>query len=172
MAPQVRNEIRVGDKVKSPSDLTIKELLHVSVLYDFYEQLNSDNVIYLQNATFADKNTHFLVGYNLDAKIGNVSLRDLLIGTTKNPGILKGGSSNPILDLARTSRQERITRIVNNVLNDYKKVCLIDVNGHKILNPNKFQCLVDGFGFNTLEQLDIFLHYGRINVAKDGEAPK
>jgi hypothetical protein len=167
MAPQVRNEIRIGDKTKNPSQLTIKELLHVSVLYDFYEQLNSDDIIYLQNATFADKNTHFLVGYNLNAKIGNVTLRDLIVGTTTNKGILKGGSSKPILDLARISRQERLTRIVNNVLNDYKKVCLTDINGHKILNPKKFRCNVDGFGFNTLEQLDIFLHYGQINVAKE-----
>jgi len=172
MAPQVRNEIRIGDKTKNPSQLTIKELLHVSVLYDFYEQLNSDDVIYLQNATFADKNTHFLVGYNLNAKIGNVTLRDLLVGTTTNKGILKGGSSKPILDLARASRQERLTRIVNNVLNDYKKVCLADINGHKILNPNKFRCSVDGFGFDTLEQLDIFLHYGQINVAKEWESEK
>lgn len=172
MAPQVRNEIRIGDKLKNPSQLTIKELLHVSVLYDFYEQLNSDDVIYLQNATFADKNTHFLVGYNLNAKIGNVTLRDLLVGTTTNKGILKGGSSKPVLDLARASRHERLTRIVNNVLNDYKKVCLADINGHKILNPNKFRCSVDGFGFNTLEQLDIFLHYGQINVAKEWEPEK
>lgn len=161
-APQVRNEIKMGIKTKEASKLTIRELLHVSILYDFYEALNEGDTIYLQNATFADKATHYLVGYDTSAKINRLSLRERI------NDVLEGKSSSSITDLAFESRGGRIRAIVANILDDYKKVCQINVNGKAILNPNKFSCAVD-CNFDTLEGLDTFLKYGRINIAPPGQ---
>lgn len=161
-APQVRNEIKMGLTTKEASKLTIKELLHVSVLYDFYESLNEGDIIYLQNATFADKSTHYLVGYDTSVKINRKSLRERI------DEILNGKASDSITDLAFESRGNRIRAIVSNILETYRKVCQLQTNGVAILNPNKFRCAVD-FNFETLEGLDTFLKYGQINVAKPGE---
>ena len=154
VAPQIRNEVRIGANVKSPDELSVKELLQLSVLEDFYTPFIRDKIIYLQNATFADKSTHYLIGYDtsktkfeLDEKIAS---------------IIKGGSSEELIDDTRTYRKARLDTIVSNIVNDYKKAFLI--NG-KVVNPiYNF----DKFDTETLEGWDLFLQKARVE-GNDGK---
>ena len=144
VAPQVRNEIRIGDQIKPSSKLTVKELVNISALEDFYKPLLQDGIIYLQNATFADKSTHYLIGYNLNAvKNGDKTLR----GSLKD--VVDGKSSSPLIEFIRKERARRINAITNNVIADYNKATARYefVWGENSGNVN----------FTSLEQIDDFL---------------
>ena len=156
VAPQVRNEIRIGDQIKPSSKLTVKELVNISALEDFYKPLLQDGIIYLQNATFADKSTHYLIGYNLNAvKNGDKTLR----GSLKD--VVDGKSSSPLIEFIRKERARRINAITNNVIADYNKATARYgfVWGENSGNVN----------FTSLEQIDDFLQNAQVYT--DGKKP-
>lgn len=127
IAPQVRQEVQYNGLTKSASKLTIKELLQLNVFNDFYQNLATDKTdpeygkIYLQSATYADKSTHYLFGYDLSKTINvnddRICLADII---TK---IINGESdSSQLIELIRKLRADRINAIVQNIVNDYQKV--------------------------------------------------
>ena len=139
-APQIRNEIRVGVNVKSPADLSVKELLQLSVVEDFYSPFVRDKIIYLQNATFADKSTHYLIGY--DTTKTNFGL-DKEIAS-----IIKGESSDNLIEVVRMYRARRLGKIAENIVKDYKKAFLL--NG-KVINSNLYEGFDSNIDLNTLD---------------------
>lgn len=126
IAPQVRQEVQVGNKIKSARELTIKEQLQLNVLHDFYEAFSSEKdspaygKVYLQSATYADKSTHYLFGYDLNKDIvvngEKINLFDII------QDIINGGSSEKLIEITRKIRAERINTIISNVLSDYNRV--------------------------------------------------
>jgi len=168
-APQVRSQVRIGDNVKDPSKLTEKELIHLSVLEDFYapllENLDNDSVetdVYLQNATFADKPTHYLIGYNLSTKVQlesgeTVSLKSLL------KEILNTGDSSKIQEFTRQVRRIRINRLANKIVNDYKKVFLVNGLIRSDINSSEIAALDPKFTMNSLKDIDFFLQHAKYN---------
>lgn len=156
VTPQVRNEIMVGDITKSPDKLTVKELLQLSSLEDFYKPLMTDGIIYLQNATFADKSTHYLIGYDTnEIKLGKRTLQEAL------KDVIDGKSSSDILEFTRAQRKARLDRIIATVISDYRKVFL-NIEGMFIKG-------VDGVDstwnehFNSLSDIDEFLKNATYN---------
>jgi hypothetical protein len=69
----------------------------------------------LQNATFADKGTHFLVNYDLNTKIyGDKTLKELI-----EEHMESDPNSSGLFNLMLDTRRKRITKLVNNIINDY-----------------------------------------------------
>lgn len=159
-APQIRNEVRVGVNVKSPADLSVKELLQLSVVEDFYSPFVRDKVIYLQNATFADKSTHYLIGYDttktnfgLDKEITN---------------IIKGESSDNLIEVVRMYRARRLGKIAENIVKDYKKAFLL--NG-KVINSNLYEGFDQTADLNTLDGWDTFLKTAKVKIENGKSRP-
>ena len=82
LPPSVRSEIEINGKLKSVDQLTVSEVIQLALFSDFYRNVvdeNKDSVT-MQNTTFADKNTHFLINYTLDQKVPGTgyTLRQML----------------------------------------------------------------------------------------------
>ena len=126
IAPQVRQEVRVGGLTKAASSLTIKELLQLNVFNDFYQNL-IDNTspeygkIYLQSATYADKSTHYLFGYDLNQNI-NINGREVNLFKIISDIANGDTDSEQLLNIIRELRAARINNIVSNIIYDYNKV--------------------------------------------------
>ena len=128
IAPQVRQEVQYGNLTKPASKLTVKELLQLNVFHDFYEGFTAANKtdeehgkIYLQSATYADKSTHYLFGYNLDQTVLLNGERINLFNTIKD--IIDGKTdSSKLLEITRKIRASRINNIVSNIISDYNIV--------------------------------------------------
>lgn len=120
--PKVRSEVMYNGKLKSTSKLTVAEVAKLSILDDFYRNLTDDNAdhIYIQNATFADKGTHFLVNYNLNTPIGpnGETLKQLIDAHMKS----SNPNSTAMFNLMYETRAKRIIQLVDNILSDYSKV--------------------------------------------------
>ena len=142
IAPQVRQEVQYGSLTKPASKLTVKELLQLNVLHDFYEGFTAPNKtdeahgkIYLQSATYADKSTHYLFGYNLDQTILLNGERVNLFNIIKD--IIDGKTdSSKLLEITRKIRASRINNIVNNIIADYNTV--FDANLKSITDLQNF----------------------------------
>ena len=156
IAPQVRQEVQYNGLTKSASKLTIKELLQLNVFNDFYQNLAIDKTdpeygkIYLQSATYADKSTHYLFGYDLSKTVNvngdRICLADII---TK---IMNGESdSSQLIELIRKLRADRINAIVNNIVDDYRKVFgnIADFNNiddvAKFLQNKKYDGIIKAF---------------------------
>ena len=169
--PKVRSEVMYEGKLKSASKLTVAEVAKLSILDDFYRNFinpESDH-IYLQNATFADKGTHFLVNYNLNTAIyGDKTLRQLIDEQMK--------SSHPnrtnMFNLIYNSRSRRIKKLVENILEDYSKVFtdgtftkLSDIDDyirkHKLSHTDVKNAFLATEGVNFYEE--IHLSKGKVN---------
>lgn len=120
--PKVRSEVMYNGKLKSTSKMTVAEVAKLSILDDFYRNLTDDNAdhIYIQNATFADKGTHFLVNYNLNTAIGpnGETLKQLIDDHMSKAD----PNSTEMFKLMQETRARRIIQLVDNILADYSKV--------------------------------------------------
>ena len=164
VTPQVRNEVLIGNTSKSPAQLSVKELLQLSTLEDFYKPLVTDGIIYLQNATFADKSTHYLIGYDSNKiNVNGKSLQSLLKTVTEG----NGNPSDSIIEFTRKQRKNRIDAIAANIISDYKKVFLTTVLPDGRLGftngTNGVKSTWNG-SFSTLKDIDEFLK----NATVDG----
>lgn len=126
IAPQVRQEVQYGDLTKSASKLTIKELLQLNVFNDFYQNLVDKTnpeygKIYLQSATYADKSTHYLFGYDLNQTIEvngeRINLCDIITDIINSKT-----NSDRLIEITRKLRAARINAIVGNIISDYNRV--------------------------------------------------
>lgn len=130
-SPMTRSDIYINKQLKSPSKATVSELARISFLNDFLQNVldPSQKYIYLQNATFADKNTHFLVSYALDRSVNGLgdNFRNII------NQIMKTGNSKKLFDFTFQVRHDRIVKLVNNILEDYQTVFAEATNGLKSL---------------------------------------
>jgi hypothetical protein len=74
--PKIRAEVTIGDYTKQSSNLTEDEVMHLAIVYDFFEGLTSsksvseqggkvNGVIGLQSTVYSDKNKHFVMQFDL-----------------------------------------------------------------------------------------------------------
>ena len=74
--PNIRAEVTIGDYTKQSSNLTEDEVIHLAIVYDFFEGLTSsksvseqggkvNGVIGLQSTVYSDKNKHFVMQFDL-----------------------------------------------------------------------------------------------------------
>lgn len=130
-SPMTRSDIYINKQLKSPSKATVSELARISFLNDFLQNVldPSQKYMYLQNATFADKNTHFLVSYALDRSVNGLgdNFRNII------NQIMKTGNSKSLFDFTFKVRHDRIVKLVNNILEDYQTVFAEATNGLKSL---------------------------------------
>ena len=96
--------------------------------------------LYLQNATFADKSTHYLIGY--DTSKTKFKLDDEIAN------IIKGESSENLIETIRMYRARRLEKIAANIVSDYKKAFLL--NG-KVIDRTVYTGFDENIDFNTLD---------------------
>jgi hypothetical protein len=119
-SPMTRSDIYINKQLKSPSKATVSELARISFLNDFLQNVldPSQKYMYLQNATFADKNTHFLVSYALDRSVNGLgdNFRNII------NQIMKTGNSSQLFDFTFKVRHDRIVKLIDNITRDYSTV--------------------------------------------------
>jgi hypothetical protein len=78
----------------------------------------------MQNTTFADKNTHFLINYRLDEKVPNTNytLRQMLqsILNPKTADAFK--KREAMMNLMYNTRRNRTNKLLENIVRDYNEV--------------------------------------------------
>lgn len=141
--PKVRSEVYYNGELKPSTKLTVPEVFKLSFLQDYYQNFLKGDHIYLQNATFADKGTHFLVNYDLNTKIyGDKTLKELI-----EEHMESDPNSSGLFNLMLDTRRKRITKLVNNIITDYNAV---------FENEN----------FKSLDDIQNFLTKGKYNQEK------
>ena len=117
--PKIRSELSYNGEIKPSTKLTVSEVFKLSLLHDFYQNLLDGDHIYLQNATFSDKGTHFLINYDLNTPIfGNKTLKELI---DEHMGSSNSNSSG-LFNLMLQTRKARINQLVANIIEDYNTV--------------------------------------------------
>ena len=116
----VRLDADINGQKKAAGQLTTTELYTIGILSDFYKRLKTDDAedLYFQNSCFSDKNTHFLIPYKKSFKLNNstnleTALKNIL-GTNNAEGI------KAFEDAIFDSRKTAYTKILNNLVEDYK----------------------------------------------------
>lgn len=111
-APNIRSAVSINGQVKSPSQLTLSEILNLAIVEDFWKKLQNDKIehVSLQHATFADKSQQFVIDYHITKELKDgKSLKDLL----------KAGNFKAIEQLIYEVRSKRYNQLKQNILNDY-----------------------------------------------------
>ena len=145
LEPSVRSEVYYNGQLKSVDAFTFGEVMKLAFMSDFYQKVTDENSesFALQNATFADKGTHFLINYRLDTKLAKngKSLREMIKESMS-------GNSRAMIDLMYNVRAHRFYKLKQNICADYTAVFKRD--------------------FETLAEIDAFLKANpEINVAKE-----
>lgn len=139
-SPVTRSEVRIKDRAKSPAELTVAEVMRVSILYDFYQELkDKTGHLYLQNTTFSDKVNHLLQDYDINATINGPEINGKTSYTLKEliEPALRSGNTNALVELYYKLENDKITRLVDNITEVYNHVF--------------------GEAFSTLQEIDDFL---------------
>lgn len=167
--PKIRSEVYYNGELKPSTKLTVPEVFKLSFLQDYYQNFLKGDHIYLQNATFADKGTHFLVNYDLNTKIyGDKTLKELI-----EEHMESDSNSSGLFNLMLDTRRKRITKLVNNIINDYNAAFKDENKNFKSLeaiqnflteekyNQEKVRAKFRSKGINFYEE--IHLSKGKIN---------
>lgn len=129
--PMVRNEVVFNGEQKKVTDLNVAELSVISALDDFWFAMNHGSTIYLQNATFSDKSTHFLQAYQLDTALNLTpevqavlmakGMTNVSESTTLRELINESRKGHPefMLELARVQRNNWIQGFTKRIIADY-----------------------------------------------------
>ena len=137
--PLVRSDVAMRGKIKSPSQLTINEVLQLAILEDFYGSVDS-GTIYLQNTTFADKNTHYLIPFNIGNELNDGRNLQKIIQNA-----LKTGNTSELFDIIFEVRSTKMQLMAANLLSDYNTVL--------------------GTNFTTLEEVDQYFVDNKIKLS-------
>ena len=125
LPPSVRSEIEINGKLKSVDQLTVSEVIQLALFSDFYRNVVDENKesITMQNTTFADKNTHFLINYRLDQNVPGTSytLRQMLRAYL-NPTSENSDARKAMMMLMYNTRSRRASKLIKNIVEDYNEV--------------------------------------------------
>ena len=158
VAPQIRNEIDINGKTKSPTQLSVNELNKLGIVDDFFFEYlrnkankSDDAVLYLQNATFSDKSkqflpgfklNHLLHGYAIESVYGKaVTLEDII------DDIIKNGDAK-ITNVIYNIRKNKYLAAASKLLKDYNEVFNFGFDIDAIESGNMQKCV------NALNVLD------------------
>lgn len=138
--PVTRSDVSIRDRSKTASELTIPEVMRLSIFYDFYNELKNDTGhIYLQNTTFSDKARHYLQDYNINTIIHGPTINgknEYRLVELIKPA-LRNGNTKSLFQLYFKLENDKINRAADNLLTTYNHVF--------------------GISLNTLDELDAWL---------------
>ena len=143
LTPLVRQGVRIGNQTKQVAQLTLPELLEIAITYDFLDPvLSGDNVIYLQNAQFADKERQWVIPFLMqqiavDGK--EYSMKDIITNVA-----LGKQSSDDLIEIWQKLRKSRYDAFESNLVYDYNQV---------------FET-----SFNTLAEVDKYLEEKKYSI--------
>lgn len=114
--PLVRSDVAIGGQIKSSGQLTVNEVMQLCIFNDFYNMVDS-GTIYLQNTTFADKGTHYLIPYNIKNTFDDgTNLQEIIQEALKN------GNTDKLIDLIYNTREAKMLSMSDQLLSDYSSV--------------------------------------------------
>lgn len=149
-APFIRSDVLINGVSKSPSQMSVAEVMSLSILEDFYDKIKSGTIL-LQSTTFADKNTHFLIPFNISQDITlaekTYNLQEIINDS------LKTGNTSKLQEIFQETRYLKIDNVYSNILKDWNKAY-----------PNQ--------SFTTFEQIDNFIAKNKLSVNNIQEAFK
>lgn len=126
LAPSIRSEIEINGKLKSVDQLSVAEVMHLALFSDFYRNVVDENseAVTMQNTTFADKNTHFLINYRLDERVPNTdyTLRQMLQAFLNPKKADASEKGRAMVQLMYTTRRNRTIKLLENIISDYNEV--------------------------------------------------
>lgn len=152
--PYIRSSIQIGDRTKSPGELTTNELMQIAIVQDFYDKLKS-GVIDLQATTFADKNTHFLIPFLINQSLylnGNeFNFKEAI------DDVLTTGNTSKLEQVYAETRGLKIGNIVNNIISDWKQVLSNQDNLLSIANEYLLKKKLIPQAFKTVQDLNNYI---------------
>lgn len=126
LAPSIRSEIEINGKLKSVDQLSVAEVMHLALFSDFYRNVVDENseAVTMQNTTFADKNTHFLINYRLDERVPNTeyTLRQMLQAFLNPKKADASEKGRAMVQLMYVTRRNRTIKLLENIIRDYNDV--------------------------------------------------
>lgn len=130
--PFIRSNININGVIKSPSKLTTGELMQIAIIQDFYDSINT-GTIKLQATTFADKNTHFIIPFNIEKQLTvenqTFTFKDLIEEALS-------GNSDSLINLYSDLRASKINNVVANIIADWNEA--YNQNFYKLEEINDF----------------------------------
>lgn len=121
LPPKIRSDVTINGKTKNSASLTTKEVFTLSILYDFYQNLQKDGIVNLQPTTFSDKNRHFLIPFDLNKDVTTIDGK-INVKTILNNFLNDIGSLDTLIDTMRSYRKSSINQLVENICTDYNAV--------------------------------------------------
>lgn len=151
VAPQIRNEIDINGKTKSPTQLSVNELNKLGIIDDFFfeylrnKTYKSNNAaIYLQNATFSDKSKQFLPGFKLNHLLRGYAIENVYGNpiTLENiiDDVIKNGGSK-ITNVIYNIRKNKYLAAASKLLKDYNDVFNFGFDIDAIESGDMIKCL-------------------------------
>lgn len=126
-APRVRLDVDINGNKKSARDLTVAELAQCSIIYEFFKSYtgfkgNSEEYIYLQNSCFSDKNTHWLIPYHKNLKIGGQTLGTILSNIMSTDETSHKSGIKTMMNAIFDARKSEYSKILNRLISDFTDV--------------------------------------------------
>ncbi len=123
-APRVRLDVNINGRKKSARDLTVSELAQCSIIYEFFKSYtgfkdNAENYIYLQNSCFSDKNTHWLIPYHKNLKIGGQTLQTILSNILSTDSKMHNSGVSTMINAIYDARKSEYSKILNRLISDF-----------------------------------------------------
>lgn len=177
--PKIRAEVTIGDYTKQSSNLTEDEVLHLAILYDFFEGLTSSKsvseqegrvsgIVGLQATVYSDKNKHFVMqfdlgqNWNFGEDLGSINFKEVLekYYTSKNPSDLE-----PIMNIWFKTNQRQYSNLINQILSDYSTAIGTKFNSlddlKKFIAKTNIKDIKQAFRDNNLEFIE------EVHISKD-----
>lgn len=167
--PVTRSDIVVRDRVKTPAELTVPEVMRLSILYDFYREIkNNTGHIYIQNTTFSDKVRHYLQDYSVNETITGPEINGRTSYTLREliTSAMRSGNTEDLFNLYFQLENDKILRATENLLRIYSNVFNIDFNSlddlDNWLSMQNESYIKNAFAAKNIPLTEQF-HYVKIN---------
>lgn len=126
-APRVRLDVNINGKKKAGRDLTVSELAQCSIIYEFFKsytkfKTNEEEYIYLQNSCFSDKNTHWLIPYHKNLKIGGQTLQTIFGNILSTNSPIHNAGVSTMMNAIFDARKSEYSKILNRLISDFTAI--------------------------------------------------
>lgn len=138
--PMVRSDTTVGKVTKKPSQLTFNEASQLAIVNDFFQQFNKPTrdstrgVIYFQNTTFSDKNSHYLAGFRLSGTLYDPTIKEKTTLDELLKDCINNNNFTRMEEIFQDTRKKKMNLVVQNLLNDYSDVFDVEFNSLEEVN--------------------------------------
>lgn len=160
-SPKIRSEVTINGVTKQSSALTADDVMHLSIVYDFYQGLTTDQshaegsrsksgIVGIQSHVYSDKNKHFVMQFDLNQTWNFGNGNSFNVKSVLDQYFKSGDESylEPIKKAWFESNKSQVESAIETILSDYRQVY-----------PNK--------EFNSIHDIKVFLAKNKINRIRE-----